>query len=234
MIELYGKQVMTTLPEIAAPEHSALLVIDMQNDLCSDDGVFAKQGADMTSYHGMIPRLDALIGSAREAGVLIVFVQATTLPGGESRSPAQILFELRMRESYAHPLDEPFDFCIPGTWGHEIVDGLGRGPDDLTVLKHRSSAFQGTNLDLVLRSNGIKTVVATGCTTEGCVDSTIREAGFLDYYPVAARDCVASDNPPLHDAAMVILEAYRAVVVDSGELTGVWTGAGDRAAAETR
>jgi nicotinamidase-related amidase len=222
VIEVGGKTVLTELHEIAAPGHTALVVVDMQNDLCDERGAFARQGADLSAYGPVIERQRALIEAAREAGVLIAFVRATTLPNELSRSPAQILFELRMKESYAHPLDEPFEFCVPGTWGHEVVDALGRRPGDFTVDKHRSSAFVGTNLDLVLRSNGIRTVVACGCTTEGCVDSTVRDAGFADYYPVVPRDCVASDNPRLHEAAMVILEAYRAVVCDGAELERLW------------
>jgi nicotinamidase-related amidase len=221
VIEVAGKSVLTELEEIAAPGHTALVVVDMQNDLCDERGSFARQGADLSAYPAVIERQRALIDAARAAGVLVAFVRATTLPHDLSRSPAQILFELRMKESYAHPSEE-FEFCVPGTWGHEVIDALDRRPDDFTVDKHRSSAFVGTNLDLVLRSNGIRTVVVTGCTTEGCVDSTVRDAGFADYYPVVPRDCVASDNPKLHEAAMVILEAYRAVVCDSAELERVW------------
>jgi nicotinamidase-related amidase len=173
VIDVNGKTVLTELHEIAAPGHTALVVVDMQNDLVNEDGAFARQGADVSAYAPMVPRLRALIDAAREAGVLVVFVRATTLPNDLSRSPAQILFELRMKESYAHPL----------------------------------------------------AVVVTGCTTEGCVDSTVRDAGFLDYYPVVPRDCVASDNPKLHDAAMLILDAYRAVVTDSPALARAWRGA---------
>lgn len=63
-----------------------------------------------------------------------------------------------------------------------------------------------------------------GRTALLAVDSTARSAGFLDYFPVVPRDCVASDNPELHRAGLLILEAYRAIVVDSGELVAVWSG----------
>jgi nicotinamidase-related amidase len=228
VIEVGGKTVLTELHEIAAPEHTALVVVDMQNDLCDERGAFAQQGAHLSAYGPAIERQRALIDAARESGVLIAFIRATTLPNDLSRSPAQILFELRMKESYARPLDEPFEFCMPGTWGHDVVEALGWRPGDFTVDKHRSSAFVGTNLDLVLRSNAIRTVVVTGCTTEGCVDSTVRDAGFLDYYPVVPRDCVASDNQHLHEAAMVILEAYRAVVTDGDALQRIWREGGGR------
>lgn len=222
MIELFGKEVLTETREIAAPAHTALLIVDVQNDCCSAAGAFAAQGADMSLYENMVPLLAELLEAARSAGVLVVFIQATTLPGGLSQSPAQLLFEHRMKESYDRPASEPFEFCIPGTWGHAIVDELAPREDELVIQKHRSSAFVGTNLDLVLRSNGIKTILVTGCTTEGCVDSTIRDGGFLDYYPVAVGDCIASDNRDLHNAAMLILNAYRAIVLPSQELIEVW------------
>lgn len=225
MIELNGKQVLTETAEIASPAHTALLIVDMQNDCCSAGGAFAKQGADLSLYREMVPRLAALIDAARESRVLVIFIQATTLPRGLSQSPAQLLFELRMRESYDRPLSEPFGFCEPGTWGHAILDELRPRDDELVIEKHRSSAFIGTNLDLVLRSNQIKTIVVTGCTTEGCVDSTIRDGGFLDYYPIAVGDCIASDNRDLHEAAMVILDAYRAIVVSSDDLSTAWSAA---------
>ena len=66
--------------------------------------------------------------------------------------------------------------------GLEPLDG------ELVVKKYRSSGFWGTNLDMLLRSNGIKSVVVTGCTTEGCVESTARDAMFSDYYVVIVTD----------------------------------------------
>lgn len=233
MIELHGKQVLTETWEIAAPAHTALLVVDMQNDCCASGGAFALQGADTSMYEQSVPRIARVLDAARQAGVRVIFVKFTTLPGGAGQSPAQLLFEHRMKESYPRADDRAFDFCRPGTWGHEVLDGLRPGPEELVVEKHRSSAFVGTNLDLILRSNGIKTIVVTGCTTEGCVDSTIRDGGFLDYYPVVVSDCVASDDPALHDAAMTILRAYRALVIDSDELLAAWTPAAEPAEAST-
>ena len=77
-------------------------------------------------------------------------------------------------------------------------------PGDLVVKKYRSSGFWGTNLDMLLRSNGIKSVVITGCTTEGCVESTARDALFNDYYVVIVEDCVASDDRAQHEASLLL------------------------------
>ena len=68
-------------------------------------------------------------------------------------------------------LREPPAYTIPGTWGQQLVDKLCPQPGDAKVDKHRSSAFVGTALDLILRSNGIRTVVVCGVITQGCVES---------------------------------------------------------------
>lgn len=222
MIEMYGRQVPTELHELAPPDRTALVVIDMQNDLCRPDGAFAAQGADVSAYPAIIPPMAALIEAARSAGVLVVFVKSTTRPDHASQSPCQLYFELRMQRSYPAPQRGPFEFCVPGTWGHQVVSELGCRDTDVVIEKYRSSAFVGTSLDLLLRSSGIQAAVAVGCTTEGCVDSTARSAGFLDYYPIVPRDCIASDQPDLHRAGLLILEAYRAIVVDSPSLIAVW------------
>ena len=78
--------------------------------------------------------------------------------------------------------------------------GVPRQPLDgeLVVKKYRSSAFWGTNLALLLRSNGIKSVVVCGATTEGCVESTARDAMFSDYYVVLATDAMTDIDAAAH------------------------------------
>ena len=66
--------------------------------------------------------------------------------------------------------------------------------------------------------------MVAGCTTEGCVESTVRDACFYDYFPVVVADCVGSDVPALHEASMLVMGAYRADVADSGEIMAAWAG----------
>ena len=84
------------------------------------------------------------------------------------------------------------DFCLEGTWGAEISNEVAPLPARLVVTKHRSSAFRGTDLDLLLRSRGIETVVVIGEQTPGCVEATFRDAAYHDYYNVLVEDCVAA------------------------------------------
>ena len=93
------------------------------------------------------------------------------------------------------------------------------------VKKYRSSAFWGTNLDMLLRANGIESLVVTGCTTEGCVESTARDALFNDYYVVIAEDCVASDDRAQHDASLLLMR-HRFDIARSEDVLAIWENGG--------
>jgi nicotinamidase-related amidase len=231
MIEIGGKQVFTELDELVDPAHTALVVVDMQRDFCVPGWAFDRLGVDISMYPPMIPRLARLIEGARDAGVLVIYIQMTVLPNGASDSPAQIRFNLRLHLS-SHGDVEPLRYTADGSEGQAIIDELAPRPGDLVVKKYRSSAFWGTNLDLVLRSNGIKSVVMTGATTEGCVESTARDALFSDYYVVVAEDCVASDDPEQHDASLLLMR-HRFDIASSEEIGAVWSSSEPVGAAQT-
>ncbi len=118
----------------------------------------------------------------------------------------------------------PLRYTVPGTPGHVIVDELTPRDGELVVTKYRSSALWGTNLELLLRSNGIRSVVLAGCTTEGCVESTARDTMFNDYYVVLATDCVASDDQAQHEAAMLLMR-HRFDLASAGDIVGAWASA---------
>jgi nicotinamidase-related amidase len=220
MIEVAGKQVFTELSEIVDPAHTALVVIDMQRDFCCSGGSFDSLGVDLSMYPPVIEQIGELIGSARAAGVLLIFIQMTVLPNQASDSPAQIRLNLRMHDGH-HGDAEPLRYTLDGSEGQQFVPGLEPLDGELVVKKYRSSGFWGTNLDLLLRSNGIKSVVVTGCTTEGCVESTARDAMFNDYYVVIATDAVGSDDPKQHDASMYLM-ARRFDLATAGSIRQTW------------
>lgn len=220
MIRISGKDVFTELDELVEPAHTALLLVDMQRDFVEPDGAFGSLGVDLSMYVRMRPVLQKLTCAARSAGVLIIHIQNTTLPERMSDSPAQIRFNLRMHEQ-ARAGGPPLQYTVRGTAGHEIIEELTPQSGELVVPKHRSSAFWGTDLELLLRSNGIKTVVMTGCTTEGCVESTARDAMFTDHYVVIAEDCVASDDLAQHNASMLLME-HRFDMALSATISNIW------------
>jgi nicotinamidase-related amidase len=221
VIEIEGKQVFTELHELVDPAHTALLVVDMQRDFCQAGGAFDRLGVDISMYPPVIPRIAQMIAAAREAGVQVIYIQMTVLPGRKSESPAQIRFNLRMH--LAQTAGEALGYTADGSPGQEILPELAPAAGDLVIKKYRSSAFWGTNLDLLLRSNGIKSLVVTGCTTEGCVESTARDALFNDYYVVVVENCVASDDPAQHEASLLLMR-HRFDIATAEEVLGVWNG----------
>src|SRR5207248_215753 len=77
------------------------------------------------------------------------------------------------------------------TWGTDILDELAPCDDDTVVYKNRFSGFYQTELDELLKAEGIKYLIVTGCTTSVCVESTVRDAFFRDYHCVVLEDCTA-------------------------------------------
>jgi nicotinamidase-related amidase len=215
-----GRWIYDALDELVEPSHTALLLIDIQNDFCTPGGTFDQGGYDVAFYDPMIGRTRRLLDAARHAGVLPIFIQNTTLKNHMSDSPAQVRFRVRLSRD-----DEPsLQYTEDGTWGHQFVDALAPTTDEITIKKFRSSAFVATPLDLLLRSNGIDTVCISGCTTEGCVESTARDGMFLDYYVVVVPDCVESDTREQHDASMTLMK-NRFDIVASTSIIGAWAAA---------
>jgi nicotinamidase-related amidase len=135
-------------------------------------------------------------------------------------SPSYIRFNMRMHAA-ARRDGPPLRYTVPDTPGHEFAREFAPLPGELVVRKYRSSGFWGTNLDMLLRSNGIKTVVMSGCTTEGCVESTARDAMFNDYYVVIPEDCVASDDRAQHEASMLLMR-HRFDVTTGEDIRQIW------------
>lgn len=220
MIEVEGKAIYETLDELIDPRHTAVIVVDMQNDFCKRGYAWDNYHIPISAFPALIPRLAALINGARGAGVPVIYIQMTVLPGRVIESAPQLRFLRRLHIDLAGD-DSPLLYTVEGTPGQEIVDELAPQDGDVMVKKYRSSSFWGTNLDMLLRSNKIETVIVTGCTTEGCVESTARDALFNDYYVVVPEDCVASDDQTQHDASLILMR-HRFDMSNLNEILATW------------
>lgn len=218
-----GVAVFSELGEIIDPSHTALLVVDVQNDCCMPDGWFARQGRDVSHIATVVPNIVELVKTARQCGVLTVLIQQTTLPGNLSDSPAWLYFKTRDGRKET-------DYTLDGSWGQQVLAELGSAPSDVVVRKHRPSAFHATNLDTVLRAQGIKSVVVCGTITQGCVQATVTDASFHDYYVVVAEDGVQSYSQDLHENALTFMRS-RYDCVDGSRIGDLWRTRGQGAAA---
>jgi nicotinamidase-related amidase len=190
------------LDDVVHPASTALLVIDVQNDLCHQ------------ACQSMLPTLRGLIGAARTAGVHVMYIQNTELPSGRSQSPVQAARRLKAGR---RPV-----VTVEGTPGHDFVAAIAPEPTDTIIRKHRMNCFEGTDLDLLLRTSGIETVIITGVATQGCVLSTAAVAVSKDYYTVVVDDCSASWDPSLHADAIRLLGAIAHHVVPAKRLQAAW------------
>jgi ureidoacrylate peracid hydrolase len=112
-----------------------------------------------------------------------------------------------------------------GTWDFQIVDELAPQPADIVIVKSRYSGFHGTSLDSVLRGSGIRNLLFVGIASNVCVESTIRDAYFNEYWPVMIADATM----PAGSA-----EIQRATVYNVGTFFGWVTKAEDVATALKR
>ena len=149
---VHGKRVFDSLSEVVDPRHTAVLVIDMQNDLVSPDGVGGRAGGNVSAQRAIIPALQQLLDAARQACARVVYVQLVTERNYATMHPSW-LYRYRVMDWVKLPLDRrlPED-----GWGGEVVEEITPQPGDMVVKKHRESAFIGTELDRVLRSNGVR------------------------------------------------------------------------------
>ena len=199
---------LTTLAEKVDPKHTALLVIDMQNDFCHDDGAKAHGGADVSLVQAIVPPLQALIDGAHEAGLPVVFTQAVHNQWTDT--------DVRLER---HRTQSPN--CIEGTWGVEFY-GVAPEERDMVLPKARFSAFLGTELDRAMRMRGVQTLVLTGTATSACVESTAREGFMRDYYIVVAPDACAQEDLSRHEAALRAIDGPFGVLAPSGEVLDAW------------
>ena len=230
MREAYGKLVYDSLEEVIDPAHTALIIVDMQNDLVSLERPSAKPGSPPPNARAIIPALQRLIAAGREAGVKIVYlVVGMGEDASRTVSPAFAYYSLRespYHAAYAGNLRASPD----DSWGKEVIPELAPQPEDVVVLKRRLGGFWGTHLDSTLRGMGVETVVVTGTATAGCVLDTVMGAFVNDYYTLYVPDCVSDGNDKLQDMALAFFRD-RFDGPTSGELSALWQSAAEKSGA---
>jgi ureidoacrylate peracid hydrolase len=214
MQSIWGKEVRSTTEELWDAATTALVLVDVQNDFCHDDGYYGRIGKNLTDIKLAIPRMERLVSAARAADVLVIWIQQTLLADAACDSPSW----LRRRTGAG---GAPPEWTLDGSWGQEIIEPLEVLPGEPRVQKHRSSGFVNTDLDLILRSNDIESLVICGTVTQGCVESTARDATFFDYYVTLATDCVATIDHELHIHSLAC-QASRYDFGESDDIVDRW------------
>jgi ureidoacrylate peracid hydrolase len=209
---------LTTLREKVDPRNAALLLVDVQNDFCAEGGAMHREGRDLSQVNGMIPRLERMLESARAADVPRIWIRNVYNTGPNHYLSEVWLEQARRRRNGAY-VDYPV--CEPEAWNGDFYK-IRPAPDEAIVTKHRYGAFEGTDLDLVLRAKGIRTVIMTGVATNVCVETTARQAFLRDFYVVFLSDCTATFSAAQHEAALWNIDQFFGQVVSSEEVIACW------------
>jgi ureidoacrylate peracid hydrolase len=202
-----------SLAEKIDPATTVLLIIDMQNDYCHPEGFLAKAGADTSSVVEMVPVLCDLLETARAAGITVIHTRNWHRPATDSEAWVD-----KMARIGHSPENRP---AQAGSWGadwYEVVPIAG----EEVVSKFRYDAFLGTNLEFLLRSRGIRTVVICGTATNVCVESTARAAHMRDFHLVMVADAVASANPTAHEGTLANIAGNFGEVTSAARIKDVW------------
>jgi nicotinamidase-related amidase len=185
---------------------TAIVVIDMQNDFCTQGGWVDHIGGNYAADRAAIGPLQSLLPALRENGVPVIWVNWGNRPDLANMPPNQI--HLYKNSGSGTGLGDP----LPGdrgnvlekdSWAAAVVDELEPLPGDIRIDKHRISGFWDTPLDSILRNLGVRTVLFAGCNTDQCVLHSLTDANFLGYGCVMVEDCCATSSPAFCTEATV-------------------------------
>ena len=213
---IQGDRLLTTVEARLRPGHTALLVIDMQNDFCAEGGyIEAIVGKDAAACRAVAAPIMDLVAEARGAGVPVYWVRANYELDG---LPAGLRVKFGGRGDGAV-------CCAPESWGAEFFE-VAPVPGEAIVEKRCYSAFRGTDLDTRLRTAAVRTVVLAGVQTNICIESTLRDASSLGFHVVVGADCVASHTPDLHEATLKNAAFVFGDVLSRREIAAFWRSGG--------
>jgi ureidoacrylate peracid hydrolase len=190
---------------------TALLIVDMQNAFASPGGMLDLAGIDVTHARDAVANARLVRDAAYSAGMAVIYLtigwpaDGSTAGGPDSPNPRKEL-ALRLMQERSELRGKLLTF---GTWDFQIVDELAPLPTDIVIVKSRYSGFHGTNLDSVLRGRGIRNLLFAGIASNVCVESTIRDAYFNEYWPIMIADATMPAGPSeIHKATIYNVKTF--------------------------
>lgn len=162
-------------------EKSALMVMDVQNGI-----------VDRYANRELLSPVQSALTAARQKGMMVIFVRVAFRPGYPDVSPRNRSFQLLKQQGGM----EESQFAT------QVWDGVRPQDNELVLIKRRVSAFAGSGLELVLRSQGIDHLILTGIATSGVVLSTLREAADLDFRLTVLSDACVDHDAEVHRVLM--------------------------------
>ncbi|HJY87729.1 MAG TPA: isochorismatase family protein [Candidatus Acidoferrales bacterium] len=201
-------------------KRSAIVIVDMQNAFASKGGMLDLAGMDISNAPQVVGTIRAILKAARPAGLPIVYLQMgykSDLSNSGGPNSPNWHKELAIRLMHGRP-ELRGKILTEGTWDFALVDELRPEPGDIVITKTRYSGFAGTTLDSLLRTRRIQYLFFAGIATNVCVESTLRDAYFLDYWPILITDgTMPAGGPAVYDASVYNVEIFFGWTLSSEE-----------------
>jgi biuret amidohydrolase len=191
------------------PATTALVMIDFQRDFMQPKGFGELLGNDVSLLRSTIEPAQAVLEAARRAGLMIIHTREGHRPDLTDCPPAKLT---RGGATFIGTEGPMGRILVRGEEGHDIIPELYPEPGEPIIDKPGKGSFYATDLELILRERGIRSLVFCGVTTEVCVQTTMREANDRGFECLVLEDCVGSYFPEFQTAALDMIKAQGAIV----------------------
>ncbi len=206
------EKLLLSLEEVVNPQHTALVIVDAQNDFVHGRGKTGPApGRALNANQIMVAQLGKFIKACRRVGVPTFWI--VTHHGRDIDLPA---YKARMARRGGGPN------CLEGTPGAQLVRGMRPQEGERIFVKHGYDGFTGNDLDICLQNRGITTLIMSGNATDICVDATMKHGFHLGYYIVVGSDITSTLTAGVQDIYLKSFQEQYGLVASSKEIAKIW------------